>query len=128
VSIVRVDPKVADPGFVVAFLCHPQVKHYIESFNAGGSRRAITKGHIESFEVPLPPLAEQHAIAHILGTLDDKIDLNRRMNETLEDIVRALFQSWLWPSTLSALRLNAATLACRRTWATRFPIRWRNQS
>ena len=39
-------------------------------------------------------LSEQHAIAHILGTLDDKIELNRRMNQTLEDMARALFKSW----------------------------------
>ena len=44
--------------------------------------------------VPLPPLTEQRAIAHILGTLDDKIELNRRMNETLEAMARALFKSW----------------------------------
>lgn len=42
----------------------------------------------------MPPLPEQHAIAHILGTLDDKIELNRRMNETLEEMARALFKSW----------------------------------
>ena len=44
--------------------------------------------------LPLPPLPEQRAIAHILGTLDDKIELNRRMNETLEAMARALFKSW----------------------------------
>ena len=49
---------------------------------------------IESLEIPLPPLAEQRAIAHVLGTLDDKIELNRRMNETLEEMARALFKSW----------------------------------
>lgn len=43
---------------------------------------------------PLPPLPEQRAIAHILGTLDDKIELDRRMNETLESIARAIFKSW----------------------------------
>ncbi len=43
---------------------------------------------------PCPPLAEQRAIAHILGTLDDKIELNRRMSETLEQMARALFKSW----------------------------------
>jgi type I restriction enzyme, S subunit len=43
---------------------------------------------------PLPPLPEQRAIAQILGTLDDKIELNRRMNETLEAIARAIFKSW----------------------------------
>ena len=47
-----------------------------------------------SLEIPLPPLAEQRAIAHILGTLDDKIELNRRMSETLEAMARALFRSW----------------------------------
>ena len=44
--------------------------------------------------IPLPPRREQRAIAHILGTLDDKIELNRRMNETLEAMARALFKSW----------------------------------
>jgi type I restriction enzyme S subunit len=45
-------------------------------------------------EIPLPPLAEQKAIAAVLGALDDKIELNRRMNATLEAMARALFQSW----------------------------------
>ena len=45
-------------------------------------------------QIPLPPLSEQRAIAHVLGTLDDKIELNRRMNETLEAMARALFKSW----------------------------------
>ncbi|MEK7239305.1 MAG: restriction endonuclease subunit S, partial [Gemmatimonadota bacterium] len=94
VSIIRLDSQRAHAGYVLAFLTHPDVKSYIESFNAGGSRRAVTKGHIESFRLPLPPLPQQRAIAHILGTLDDKIELNRRMNETLEAMARALFQSW----------------------------------
>jgi type I restriction enzyme S subunit len=94
VSIIRVKQDVADPGYVLSYLTHPATKTYIESFNAGGSRRAITKGHIESFRIALPPLMEQRAIAHILDTLDDRIDLNRRMNETLEGMARALFKSW----------------------------------
>ena len=44
--------------------------------------------------VAFPPIPEQHAIAHVLGTLDDKIELNRRMNETLEAMAQALFKSW----------------------------------
>ena len=47
-----------------------------------------------SLPVPVPPLSEQKAIAHILGTLDDKIELNRQMNETLEAMARAIFKSW----------------------------------
>jgi type I restriction enzyme, S subunit len=54
----------------------------------------VTKRDLENVTVGVPPLAEQKAIAHILGTLDDKIELNRQMNRTLEDIARALFQSW----------------------------------
>jgi type I restriction enzyme S subunit len=49
---------------------------------------------LRSIRVPVPPLREQRAIAHILGTLDDKIELNRRMNGTLESMARALFKSW----------------------------------
>jgi type I restriction enzyme, S subunit len=94
VTIIRPDRRLCDPGYLLSYLTHPTVKAYIESFNAGGSRRAITKGHIESFVVPLPPLDEQHAIASILGTFDDKIELNRRMAETLEAMARALFRSW----------------------------------
>lgn len=95
VSIVRVNKNIAEPGYVLSFLTHPTVKTYIESFNAGGSRRAITKGHIESFLVPLPPLGEQQRISRVLGALDEKIALNRKMSGTLESMARALFKSWL---------------------------------
>ena len=49
---------------------------------------------LEALPIPHPPLAEQKSIATVLGTLDDKIELNRRMNATLEAMARALFQSW----------------------------------
>lgn len=64
---------------------------------ASGERSAqagFNKDGLSVITLPIPPLEEQHAIAHILGTLDDKIELNRRMNETLEAIARALFKSW----------------------------------
>jgi type I restriction enzyme, S subunit len=54
----------------------------------------LNEGIIRSFPLAIPPLCEQRAIAHILGTLDDKIELNRRMSETLEAMARALFKSW----------------------------------
>ena len=50
--------------------------------------------YLRTIEIPLPPLPGQRAIAHILGTLDDKIELNQRMNETLEAMARTLFKSW----------------------------------
>lgn len=54
----------------------------------------ISGGQIRGYEFALPPLPEQRAIAHILGTLDDKIELNRRMSATLEAMARALFKAW----------------------------------
>ena len=54
----------------------------------------VTKRDLENIEAALPRLPEQRAIAHILGALDDKIELNRRMNETLEEMARAVFKSW----------------------------------
>ena len=54
----------------------------------------VTRRDLENIEAALPDLFEQRAIAHILGTLDDKIELNRRMNETLEEMARVLFKSW----------------------------------
>ncbi len=62
--------------------------------HAGATRKALTKGMIESFSIPCPDLCIQKRIAEILGSLDDKIELNRRQNETLEAMARALFQSW----------------------------------
>jgi len=61
---------------------------------AGHGTGRINTDELKSLDIRLPPLSEQRAIAHVLGTLDDRIELNRRMNETLEAMVRALFKSW----------------------------------
>lgn len=61
---------------------------------AGHGTGRINSDELRAFRVRLPPTSEQRAIAHILGTLDEKIELNRRMNETLEAMARALFESW----------------------------------
>jgi len=58
-----------------------------------GSHQRVSPAAALEIKVPVPPLSEQRAIAHVLGTLDDKMELNRRMNETLEAMVRALFKS-----------------------------------
>jgi type I restriction enzyme S subunit len=67
---------------------------HVTAVQTGTAVPHISGGQIRSYEFLLPPLPEQRAIAHILGTLDDKIELNRRTNETLEAIARALFKSW----------------------------------
>ena len=66
----------------------------LEQFNVGSGVPTLNRNHVHPLPVSLPPLPEQRAIAHILGTLDDKIELNRRMNEPLEAMARALFKSW----------------------------------
>ena len=66
----------------------------LEPYFTGTTIKHLTGKAIAELQIPLPPLPEQRAIAHILGTLDDKIALNRRMNETLEAMARALFKSW----------------------------------
>ena len=60
----------------------------------GSAQPLMTQGGIKIIPTTVPPFAEQRAIANILGVLDDKIELNRRMNETLEGLARAIFQSW----------------------------------
>ena len=64
------------------------------TYNSGSAQPSLNRNFIHPIPVDIPPLPEQHTIAHILGTLDDKIELNRRMNETLEEMARALFKSW----------------------------------
>ncbi|RWX24601.1 restriction endonuclease subunit S [Rhizobium leguminosarum] len=109
VAIVRPIASLLCSRYLMSFLASPEAKPYIESFNAGGSRRAITKGHIESFEIPLPPLAEQVAIGSMLGSLDDKIELNRRTNETLEAMAQAIFRDWFVDFGPTRRKLDGAT-------------------
>ncbi|GIW60631.1 MAG: hypothetical protein KatS3mg087_1697 [Patescibacteria group bacterium] len=66
----------------------------ISPFLSGSVQPKLTQQNLNRIPIPWPPEAERHAIAHILGTLDDKIELNRRMSETLEQIARALFKAW----------------------------------
>ena len=66
----------------------------VSGYLTGSTMPKLTQGNMNRISLLTPPLSEQRAIAHILGTLDDKIELNRRMNETLEEMARALFKSW----------------------------------
>jgi type I restriction enzyme S subunit len=73
------------------------VKHQIanlQQITHGAVFDTITKDTFKQIDVSLPPLPTQKKIAHILSTLDDKIELNRKMNQTLEEMAQALFKSW----------------------------------
>ena len=84
------DFKGNDPRFIAYFLGSLDFSAYSDKAAVPG----LNRNHLHQALVHVPRLPEQRAIAHILGTLDDKIELNRRMNETLEEMARALFKSW----------------------------------
>jgi len=69
-------------------------KAEIRGSASGSAQPILNKSAFGRLEIELPPLPEQRAIAHILGTLDDKSELNRRRNQTLEAMARALFKAW----------------------------------
>ncbi|MGD9598672.1 MAG: restriction endonuclease subunit S [Steroidobacteraceae bacterium] len=80
----------ADTRFLMYSLAAADISGYL----TGSTMPKLTQGNMNRIPLLAPPLPEQRAIAHILGTLDDKIELNRRMSETLEAMARALFKSW----------------------------------
>tara|TARA_R110002012_G_scaffold314563_1_gene527424 strand:+ start:1651 stop:3006 length:1356 start_codon:yes stop_codon:yes gene_type:complete len=86
-------PKI-NSRFLYYQLISPFVKWQIEQFVVGAVQKTISLKSIRQFQIKLPPEPEQKAIAHILGFLDDKIELNSQMNETLEAMAQALFKSW----------------------------------
>ena len=93
VGLVRLKPNV-DPRFVSYFLQSPQGQAAFGAQSLGSVQQVINLRDLKTVKVPLPPLAEQKRIASILGSLDDKIELNREMNETLEQMAHTLFKSW----------------------------------
>ena len=95
VAIIRPKPERIDSRFLRYFLITPKMQNHMLALASGGAtRKALTKGMIKNFKIPDKPIAEQRAIAEMLGALDDKIELNRRMNETLEAMAQAIFKDW----------------------------------
>jgi len=83
-----------DPTFASYYLGDARVREWIVRHAHGATMPNLNTGILSALPFVIPPPYEQRAIARILGTLDDKIELNRRMNETLEAMARALFKSW----------------------------------
>jgi type I restriction enzyme, S subunit len=95
VAIIRPIPEEFDARFLRYFLISPRQQSLLLGLAAAGAtRNALTKGMIENLEVTKPGLSEQEAVADVLSILDKKIELNQRMNYTLEGIAQALFKSW----------------------------------
>lgn len=95
VSIIRPDSAKLHTEYLKYFLLNPKFKNYMLSLaSVGGTRNALTKGMIEDFDIELPELPIQERIASILSALDDKIELNRQTNQTLEAIAQAIYKEW----------------------------------
>jgi len=107
VTILRPNQEIVDPHYLGYVLrCF---ERSIEMLGEGSTGQTeLARSRLASFSVPISPdRDEQRAIARILGTLDDKIELNRRMNETLEAMAQALFKSWFVdfdPVVVNAIR------------------------
>ena len=95
-SVIRGKRGIACTDFIYWFLAQDRVVEHLQTIaeHSTSAYPSIKSTDIERLTINLPPLPEQRAIAHVLGTLDDRIELNRRMNATLETMARALFQSW----------------------------------
>ncbi|MCC6193728.1 MAG: restriction endonuclease subunit S [Burkholderiales bacterium] len=93
-GVLRAAPDAMDAEYLGYVLRSPQFRERIETYAVGIAIMNLSRERLLGFRFRLPSPAQQRAIAHILGTLDDKIELNRRMSETLEAMARALFKSW----------------------------------
>lgn len=86
------DDKKSDFRFLYYYLLN--IRSDLRNLATGAAQQNLSGALIKSLKLTLPDLSEQRAIARILGALDDKIDLNRKQNETLEAMARALFKAW----------------------------------
>jgi type I restriction enzyme S subunit len=92
--LIRPDPEQLNHRFLKYWLDSPVLVAHLYGCRDGTVAERLNLPTIRALPVPLPPLHQQQAIGEILGALDDKIELNRRMNETLESMARAIFKSW----------------------------------
>ena len=93
-KVVLREPVELHTGFLYYLMCSTQYRHEVLASATGTSIKHTSPDRIRQFRFSLPPIKQQHAIAHVLGALDEKVELNRRINETLESIALALFNSW----------------------------------
>jgi type I restriction enzyme S subunit len=109
-----------DQTFLKFLLRSQPVQEDLRSRATGTTVIGIRQSELRKIALTFPSIDEQRAIAHILGTIDDKIELNRRMNETLEAIARAIFKSWFVEFDPVRAKVNgeAPESICRRLWLT----------
>jgi type I restriction enzyme, S subunit len=91
---VRLDRSIVDPLFAYYWFASPFITNTINGRDTGSTIPLINLSVLKGLPIPLPPLPEQQAIAQVLSSLDDKIDLLHRQNKTLEVLAETLFRQW----------------------------------
>ena len=124
-SIIRARPAAAtsDPLYLYYFFSSPPGLHRLDTIRRQVAVAGITGRDLSALEILAPPLSEQRAIAHVLGTLDDKIELNHRMSATLEAMARALFRSWFVDFDPVRSKMEGRDTGLRKEIADLFPDR-----
>ncbi len=93
-SVLSIDTRRIDIDYLIYWSSGNEYRHYIKNNHVGSTQIHLRQGDLFNAPIFLPSMARQKFIAHILSTLDDKIELNRQVNATLEGMAQALFKSW----------------------------------
>lgn len=93
-AILRLNQEEANPNYVSLYLSQQSMIDFINNMSGQSAQPNVNFEEIKSIEINLPPLPEQTAIASVLSSLDDKIDLLHRQNATLEQLAETLFRQW----------------------------------
>ena len=112
-----------DDDFEMRWAYYELLSQDINGLDSGSAIPSTSRDSFYSMPVRLPPLFDQRVIADILGTLDDKIELNRRMNETLEAMTHALFKSWFVDFDPVRAKIEGRDTGLPRDFADLFPDR-----
>lgn len=108
-AVLRARSDICDPDYLYRVAFQQRFTEYLVANEIGAAYPAVTTDIIGSFELELPPLEVQQRIAKTLKSLDDKIELNRRMNETLEAMAQAIFRDWFVDFGPVRRKLDGAT-------------------
>jgi type I restriction enzyme S subunit len=93
-ALIRLNQNIANPSFILYYLRQNNVVQYVNSMSSQSAQPNVNLNEIGSLIIPLPDLPTQTAIAEILSSLDDKIELNNKINQELENLAQTLFKQW----------------------------------
>lgn len=94
-NVIALRPKNRlDSSYLYYYLKSPNQKNELRNLNIGGVQPSIKVPHLLNLQIAVPPLPEQQKIVDVLGALDEKIELNQKVNKTLESLAQAIFKKW----------------------------------